>query len=282
MRVAVLSDIHSNLRALDAILARIGAVDEIWHLGDVVGYGPDPDAVVGRLRELGARGVQGNHDLAATGDDVIQDFNPDARSAMDWTRREISTTTLGWLAALPARLTIGSFNLAHGSPRDPTWEYILSSSAAAANLAIMPTAWACSGTPTCRGPTWPPRRRRRSPAHPVASVRSKRSSRQPTPAWPWPVGWPWSTRAAWASRATATRPRAAWSSTPTGRRSAGSGPPTTSRRPSRRCARPACLRAGSSGWPWASKDERFRVVALAVAGNRYGGPVEIVGITTPG
>jgi predicted phosphodiesterase len=145
MRVAVLSDIHSNLRALDAILARIGAVDEIWHLGDVVGYGPDPDAVVGRLRELGARGVQGNHDLAATGDDVIQDFNPDARSAMDWTRREISTTTLGWLAALPARLTIGSFNLAHGSPRDPTWEYILSSSAAAANLAIMPTAWGLFG-----------------------------------------------------------------------------------------------------------------------------------------
>ncbi|HEY7828296.1 MAG TPA: metallophosphoesterase family protein [Candidatus Limnocylindrales bacterium] len=145
MRVAVLSDIHANLRALDAILARIGAVDEIWHLGDVVGYGPDPDAVVGRLRQLGARGVQGNHDLAATGDDVIRDFNADARSAMEWTRRVISAETLDWLAALPPTLTIGSFNLAHGSPRDPTWEYILSTAAAAANLAIMPTAWGLFG-----------------------------------------------------------------------------------------------------------------------------------------
>ena len=59
MRVAVLSDIHANLRALDAILARIGSVDGIWQLGDVVGYGPDPDAVVDRLRERGAIGVRG-------------------------------------------------------------------------------------------------------------------------------------------------------------------------------------------------------------------------------
>jgi len=145
MRVAVLSDIHANLPALDAILARIGAVDEVWHLGDVVGYGPDPDAVVERLKERGARGVQGNHDLAATGDDVIRDFNVDARSAMEWTRREISATTLSWLAALPSRLTIGPWNLVHGSPRDPTWEYIVSEAAAAANLAIMATAWGLFG-----------------------------------------------------------------------------------------------------------------------------------------
>ncbi|MGH2511611.1 MAG: metallophosphoesterase family protein [Candidatus Limnocylindrales bacterium] len=139
MRVAVLSDIHANLRALDAILARIGSVDAVWHLGDVVGYGPEPDAVVDRLRELGALGVQGNHDLAATGDDVIRDFNRDARAAMEWTRRTISQPTLAWLAALPRRLTIGDFNLVHGSPRDPTWEYILTEAAAAANMAVMPT-----------------------------------------------------------------------------------------------------------------------------------------------
>jgi len=145
MRVAVLSDIHANLPALEAILRRIGAVDEVWHLGDVVGYGPDPDAVVERLKELRARGVQGNHDLAATGDDVIRDFNVDARRAMEWTRREISSTTLAWLAALPARLTIGPWNLAHGSPRDPTWEYIVSEPVAAANLAIMATEWGLFG-----------------------------------------------------------------------------------------------------------------------------------------
>jgi len=101
MRVVVLSDIHANLRALDAILGAAGAMDAVWHLGDVVGYGPDPDAVVDRLRERGAIGVQGNHDLAATGDDVIRDFNPDARAAMEWTRRTISPATRDWLAALP-------------------------------------------------------------------------------------------------------------------------------------------------------------------------------------
>ena len=140
MRVAILSDIHANLRALDAILAEAGAVDAVWHLGDVVGYGPDPDAVVDRLRERGAIGVQGNHDLAATGDDVIRDFNPDARAAMEWTRRTIAPATLDWLAALPLRQVVESYSLAHGSPRDPTWEYIVTEALAAANLELLPTA----------------------------------------------------------------------------------------------------------------------------------------------
>ena len=139
MRVAVLSDIHANLRALDAILAEVGSVDAVWHLGDVVGYGPDPDAVVDRLRERSAIGVQGNHDLAAIGGDVIRDFNVDARAAMEWTRRTIASATRTWLAALPIRRAIGSYSLVHGSPRDPTWEYILSESVAAANLAILAT-----------------------------------------------------------------------------------------------------------------------------------------------
>ena len=145
MRVAVLSDIHANLRALDAILERTGPVDAIWHLGDVVGYGPDPDAVVARLRERGALGVRGNHDLAATGSDVIQEFNQDARTAMEWTRRVIRPETRDWLADLPERLTIGAFSLVHGSQRDPTWEYIVAASVAAANLAICPTDWGLFG-----------------------------------------------------------------------------------------------------------------------------------------
>ena len=145
MRVAVLSDIHANLRALDAILAQVGAVDAVWHLGDVVGYGPDPDAVVVRLRELGAQGVRGNHDLAATGDDVIRDFNVDARTAMEWTRRTIDPETRDWLAALPPRLTIGDWSLVHGSPRDPTWEYILTEQAAAENLGLIPSPFGLFG-----------------------------------------------------------------------------------------------------------------------------------------
>ena len=139
MRVAVLSDIHANLRALEAILAQAGAVDALWHLGDVVGYGPDPDAVVARLDALGAVGVRGNHDLAATGDEVIRDFNADARAAMEWTRRTIAPATLAWLAALPERRTVDGFSLVHGSPRDPTWEYILTEEVAAANIALLST-----------------------------------------------------------------------------------------------------------------------------------------------
>ena len=82
MRVAILSDIHANLTALEAVLAAIGPVDAIWHLGDVVGYGPDPDAVVERLEALGALGVKGNHDAAATGGDEADFFNPDAKAAI--------------------------------------------------------------------------------------------------------------------------------------------------------------------------------------------------------
>src|ERR1700693_5270183 len=67
VRIAVVSDIHSNLVALDAVLGAIGTMDALWHLGDVVGYGPEPDAVVDRLTELGAVGVRGNHDAAAAG-----------------------------------------------------------------------------------------------------------------------------------------------------------------------------------------------------------------------
>ena len=107
MRVAVLSDIHANLVALDAVLASIGSVDAIWHLGDVVGYGPEPDAVVARLTEVGAIGVRGNHDAAALGGDEIDWFNPDARAAMEWTRDRIGDTTRGWLGGLPERHTAG-------------------------------------------------------------------------------------------------------------------------------------------------------------------------------
>jgi predicted phosphodiesterase len=134
MRIAVVSDIHSNLVALDAVLAAAGPVDGVWHLGDVVGYGPDPDGVVARLRELGALGVRGNHDAAAAGGDEIEWFNPDARRAMEWTRRVIDPATKAWLAALPERRTEGGIELVHGSLRQPLWEYVLSSDVARANL----------------------------------------------------------------------------------------------------------------------------------------------------
>jgi predicted phosphodiesterase len=139
MRIAVLSDIHANLTALEAVLAAIGSVDAIWHLGDVVGYGPEPDGVVARLMSLNARGVRGNHDAAACGGAEIDWFNPDARRAIEWTRDTISPPTRAWLTALPARSLEGDFTLVHGSPRDPTWEYVTSTTVARASLSVLST-----------------------------------------------------------------------------------------------------------------------------------------------
>ena len=145
MRVAVLSDIHANLAALDAVLGSLGSVDAVWHLGDVVGYGPDPDGVVERLGEIGAIGVRGNHDAAAAGGNEIEWFNPDARRAMEWTRARIAGPTRDWLAALPERHGEGEFSLVHGSPREPTWEYIVSVPIARANLATLTTPFGLFG-----------------------------------------------------------------------------------------------------------------------------------------
>jgi predicted phosphodiesterase len=145
VRVAVLSDIHANLAALDAVIASFGSVDAVWHLGDVVGYGPEPDGVVERLAGIGAVGVRGNHDAAAVGGDEIEWFNPDARAAMEWTRRQIAGATRAWLTALPVRHTDGQFGLVHGSPREPLWEYIVSVPVARANLAALTTEFGLYG-----------------------------------------------------------------------------------------------------------------------------------------
>ena len=134
MRIAVVSDVHANLVALDAVLAAAGSVDGVWHLGDVVGYGPDPNGVVRRLRDLNAIGVRGNHDAAAVGGDEIEWFNPDARRAMEWTRAALEPDALAWLSALPERRTESGIELVHGSPRQPIWEYIVSEASARANL----------------------------------------------------------------------------------------------------------------------------------------------------
>ncbi|HET7704181.1 MAG TPA: metallophosphoesterase family protein [Candidatus Limnocylindrales bacterium] len=139
MRVAILSDIHANLVALDAVLATIGSVDAVWHLGDVVGYGPDPDGVVSRLSGIGAVGVAGNHDLAALGGPEIDWFNPDAKAAMEWTRGRINDASRAWLGGLPKTHRDGDLSLVHGSPRDPVWEYITSVPVARANLAALET-----------------------------------------------------------------------------------------------------------------------------------------------
>ncbi len=139
MRLAILSDIHANLVALDAVLAAVGSVDGVRVLGDVVGYGPEPDGVVERLSAAGATGVLGNHDQVAVGRLGPELFNRDARTAIEWTRDRIAGPTRDWLAALPERLVEDTFTLVHGSPRDPTWEYILDDRVAGENLAAFAT-----------------------------------------------------------------------------------------------------------------------------------------------
>lgn len=138
MRVAVLSDIHANLVALDAVLAAVDGVDEVWQLGDIVGYGPDPDGVVDRLREVGALGVRGNHDAAAVGELDLDWFNPDARRAIEWTRETAAPATVAWLRSRPEIEVRSGVALVHGSYRDPIWEYVTDAVIARASLDRLP------------------------------------------------------------------------------------------------------------------------------------------------
>lgn len=134
MRVCVVSDIHSNLPALEAVLSAAAPYDALWQLGDVVGYGPQPNEVVARLAEEQAVGVRGNHDSAAIGELPTEAFNDDAREAVEWTAERLDDAARAWLGGLPLRRQIDSFTLVHGSPRDPDWEYVFSVAVARGNL----------------------------------------------------------------------------------------------------------------------------------------------------
>ncbi len=126
MRVLILSDIHANLTALEAVLQDAGSFDAAWCLGDLVGYGPDPNECVERVRALPELlCLIGNHDQAALGGIPLSRFNRDARDVAEWTRSVLSEDNQEYLRSLPARITTHEFTLAHGSPRQPVWEYIL-------------------------------------------------------------------------------------------------------------------------------------------------------------
>src|SRR5574338_937655 len=109
MRIAVLSDVHGNLPALEAVLDALKPYDAVWELGDIVGYGPQPDEVVARLMAEVATGVRGNHDSAAIGLLDTDAFNDDARAAVEWTADRIQPRTRSWLAALPLRVESAPF-----------------------------------------------------------------------------------------------------------------------------------------------------------------------------
>jgi len=145
MRYLIISDIHSNLAALDAVLADAGSFDKVWCLGDVVGYGPDPNECLERLRDLPHTCVAGNHDWAALGKMNTEDFNPAAKKACQWTREQLSPSNLEYLEALPKSLVEEDFTLVHGSPRHSIWEYILYPSIAEANFEHFDTKFCLVG-----------------------------------------------------------------------------------------------------------------------------------------
>ncbi|MFX1518466.1 MAG: metallophosphoesterase family protein [Promethearchaeota archaeon] len=127
MKIAIISDIHSNLEALNAVLRDIGEVTSIYCVGDLVGYGPDPNKVIEILEALGVKAVMGNHDFATIHNAPVG-FNEFAAAAIYWSNRTISTENMKLLASLPEHLSITydnlSLHLVHGSPRDPLNEYI--------------------------------------------------------------------------------------------------------------------------------------------------------------
>ncbi|WP_376797100.1 metallophosphoesterase family protein [Thermogemmatispora sp.] len=132
MRYAVFSDIHANLEALEAVLAKIDEIskekpiDQIWFLGDLVGYGPDPNACISLLRERTDVIIAGNHDWAAVNKIDLDDFSAAARISAEWTAQQLTEEHREFLANLPERLDIGEVTLVHGSPYGPLWEYLTS------------------------------------------------------------------------------------------------------------------------------------------------------------
>jgi predicted phosphodiesterase len=135
MRLLVLSDLHANLTALDAALeAAKGAWDHVVCLGDVVGYGPDPEDVTNRVRELGATTIRGNHDKAVAELMPTDDFNPVAKAAVNWTRTQLSHDNMNWLANLPqGPLEAEGVVLVHGAFQDED-EYVFTPSQALEGL----------------------------------------------------------------------------------------------------------------------------------------------------
>jgi len=128
MLVAIVSDIHGNRHAFEAVLDAIEASDceEMWCLGDLVGYGADPDACVALARQHAAISLAGNHDMGVRGDLPLEQFSRGAALAAQWTQETITEETREYLNMLEPLNLEEKIGLYHASPRDPVWEYVLS------------------------------------------------------------------------------------------------------------------------------------------------------------
>ncbi|MGN6189369.1 MAG: metallophosphoesterase family protein, partial [Conexibacter sp.] len=140
MRVAVVSDVHANRHAFEAVLDAVEAAgaEELWCLGDLVGYGAEPDACVQLARDHAAVCLAGNHDLALCGKLPLDQFVKGAELSIEWTRGAIAPTHVAWLDTLEPQRLEEAVGLYHASPRDPIWEYVLSALLAELCLDVQP------------------------------------------------------------------------------------------------------------------------------------------------
>jgi predicted phosphodiesterase len=146
MKTLLISDVHANLTALEAVLADAGSFDAAWCLGDLVGYGPDPNECVERVAALpNLQCVMGNHDAATLRRIEIDAFNPEARAALVWTQQRLTEANAAFLGERPEIITVGQITLAHGSPRQPVWEYLLDTRTATVNFEYFDTLYCFVG-----------------------------------------------------------------------------------------------------------------------------------------
>ncbi|MGQ9553910.1 MAG: metallophosphoesterase family protein [Anaerolineae bacterium] len=145
MRYLVIADVHANLAAFETVLSSAPVFDEIWCLGDIVGYGPDPNECIELLRQHRHIAVAGNHDWAVIGRLDLDDFNPMARAAVEWTASELSGDNRRYLEGLPVLLQKEGITIVHGSVRFPVWEYIDEPAIAWENMALLETQYCLVG-----------------------------------------------------------------------------------------------------------------------------------------
>ncbi len=148
MRALILSDIHSNLEAFQAVVADAvekGGFDQIWGLGDLVGYGPNPGECIELLKQRSHVSVVGNHDLAAVGTLSTENFNTNARAAAQWTAQHLTSEHVAFLSALPEVVKLEGFTLVHGSLRAPVYEYLISEESAEATFQLLESPFCLVG-----------------------------------------------------------------------------------------------------------------------------------------
>jgi len=146
MRILVISDVHANLTALEAVLQAAGTFDAVWCLGDLVGYGPDPNECVERISALpNTSCIKGNHDAAVTGEGDVEYFNDEAGSAILITRELMTPANIQYLRELPEVQSMKTATLTHGSLRHPIWEYIIDPQIALENFPYFETQVALVG-----------------------------------------------------------------------------------------------------------------------------------------